>query len=80
MSTGVYFTALAIAFVLGFLICLAVFADRIREGSPSASHNNARDAIPPLVCSCGKVVVTKVLDSSGRLFYKCKCGNTAPVA
>jgi len=41
MENWVYFSALAIAFGLGFAVCAAVFADRIGGRTPSASHNSS---------------------------------------
>ena len=46
MENWVYFSALAIAFGLGFAVCAAVFADRIGGRTPSASHNSASTPCP----------------------------------
>jgi len=54
MENWVYFSALAIAFGLGFAVCAAVFADRIGGRTPSASHNSSS----PKCGECGSDTIT----------------------
>jgi len=78
MENCVYFSALAIAFGLGFAVCAAVFADRIGGRTPPASNNSARVEI---CCMCKQPLPKVFSRSSAGRFFCMECVNKlSPVA